>query len=95
MQGFINVWLLVKAIERTTSKELKAKGGEALKEALESSCNGEPIRLGDITPPMRYCPGSHLPFKSVYIVMYGEDGKMHFEGPVEAKGFDCVAATKG
>ena len=95
MQGFINVWLLVKAIERTTSKELQAKKGEALKEALESSCHGDPIRLGDITPPMRYCPGNHLAFKSVYIVLYGSDGKFHFLGPVEPKGFDCVAATKG
>jgi len=95
MQGFINVWLLVKAIERTTSKELLIKKGEALKEALESSCHGNPIRLGDITPPMRFCPGNHLPFKTVYIVLYGKDGKFHFLGPVEPKGFDCVAATRG
>jgi len=95
MQGFINVWLLVKAIERTTSTELMEKKGEALKEALESSCQSDPIQLGDITPPMRFCPGKHLPFTSVYIVVYGEDGKFHFEGPVSPEGFDCVAATQG
>ncbi len=95
MQGFMNVWLLVKAIERTTSKELLIKKGEALKEALESSCHGDPIRLGDITPPMRFCPGNHLPFKTVYIVMYGKDDKFHFLGPIEPKGFDCAAATSG
>ncbi|WP_058370169.1 ABC transporter substrate-binding protein [Pyrodictium occultum] len=93
MQGFINVWLLVKAITMTTSKDLQEKGGEALKMAIESSCNGEPIKLGDITPPMRYCPGSHLPFRTAYIVVYGEDGQFHFEGPIEAKGVDCVKAT--
>lgn len=95
MQGFINVWLLVKAIERATSQDIASKKGEALKEALESSCSGDPIKLGDITPPMRFCPGRHLPFKTVYIVLYGKDGKFHFLGPVEPKGFDCVAVTKG
>ena len=83
MQGFINVWLLVKAIERVDSKELIAKGGEALKEALESSCNGDPIRLGDITPPMRFCPGKHLPFTSVYVVVYNGTS-FQFEGPISA-----------
>jgi branched-chain amino acid transport system substrate-binding protein len=95
MQGFINVWLLVKAIERTASADLVQKKGEALKEALESSCSGDPIKLGDITPPMRFCPGKHLAFTSVYIVMYGEDGKFHFMGPASPQGFDCVAATQG
>jgi branched-chain amino acid transport system substrate-binding protein len=94
MQGFMNVWLLVKAIERTDSKALMEKKGEALKEALESSCNGDPIKLGDITPPMRYCPGSHLPFKSSYIVVW--DGKeFRFEGPITPSGVDCVKATTG
>ena len=92
MQGFINVWLLVKAIERTDSKTLLQKKGEALKEALESSCNGEPIKLGDITPPMRYCPGNHVPFRSSYIVVWnGKD--FVFEGPITPKGVDCVKAT--
>ncbi len=92
MQGFINVWLLVKAIERTTSEQLMKEKGAALKAALESSCNGEPIKLGDITPPMRYCPGNHLPFKSVYIVVW--NGKNFvFEGPITPKGIDCVKIT--
>ena len=92
MQGFMNVWLLVKAIERTDSKTLMEKKGEALKEALESSCNGQPIKLGDITPPMRYCPGSHLPFRSSYIVVW--DGKsFKFEGPITPSGVDCVKVT--
>ncbi|BES82712.1 ABC transporter substrate-binding protein [Pyrodictium abyssi] len=93
MQGFMNVWLLVKAISMVDSKTLKEKGGEALKEALESSCQGEPIKLGDITPEMRYCPGKHLPFTSSYIVVYGEDGEFHFEGPITPEGVDCVKAT--
>jgi len=92
MQGFMNVWLLVKAIERTDSKTLMEKKGEALKNALESSCNGDPIKLGDITPEMRYCPGNHLPFKSSYIVVW--DGKdFKFEGPITPEGVDCVKVT--
>ncbi len=92
MQGFMNVWLLVKAIERTTAKDLKEKGGEALKAALESSCKGDPIKLGDMTPEMRYCPGNHLPFRSSYIVVWnGKD--FVFEGPITPKGVDCVKAT--
>ncbi len=92
MQAFINTWLLVKAIERTTSQAIKEKGGEALKEALESSCNGEPIKLGDITPPMRYCPGKHLPFTTSYIVLWtGKD--FQFNGPIKPEGVDCVKVT--
>jgi branched-chain amino acid transport system substrate-binding protein len=89
MQGFINVWLLVKAIERTTSKQLLEMGGAALKQALESSCSGMPIRLGNITPPMRFCPGRHLAFTSAYIVVYGKDGRMHFYGPVQLNSTTC------
>ncbi|NOZ88568.1 MAG: ABC transporter substrate-binding protein [Crenarchaeota archaeon] len=92
MQGFMNVWLLVKAIERTTAKDLQERGGEALKEALESSCQGEPIKLGDITPEMRYCPGNHLPFKSSYIVIWDGE-KFVFHGPITPEGVDCVKAT--
>ncbi|MCE4602780.1 MAG: ABC transporter substrate-binding protein [Desulfurococcales archaeon] len=95
VQGFLNVWLLVQAIERTDSTSLQEKGGEALKAALESSCNGEPFRFGGLTADdVRFCPDSHLAHKKVYVVVFSSAGSLEIEGPYEAPGqVDCVKAT--
>ncbi|NPA05250.1 MAG: ABC transporter substrate-binding protein [Crenarchaeota archaeon] len=92
-QGFLNVWLLVQAIERLNSTTLLKGKGEAIKEALESSCHGKPFTFGGLAPPARYCPGRHLPYTSVWIILLGKDGKLHAEGPINVTGFDCVKAT--
>jgi len=92
LQGFLNVWLLVKALERLSSTDLMQKKGEAIKEVLEATCKGEPINFGDIASGIRYCPGRHLAFTSSYIVIW--DGKdFKFEGPITPKGIDCVKVT--
>jgi len=92
-QGFLNVWLLVQAIERLNSTTLVKEKGAAIKQALESSCQGEPFDFGDLAPPARFCPGRHLAHTIVWIVVLGEDGRLHVEGPIEVTDFDCVKAT--
>ncbi|MEB3774341.1 MAG: ABC transporter substrate-binding protein [Desulfurococcales archaeon] len=94
-QGFLNVWLLVQAIERTDSKSLQEKGGEAIKEALESSCNGEPFKFGGLTADdVRFCPNNHVAHSKVYIVEFTKEGKLKIEGPYQApKEVDCVKVT--
>ncbi len=95
VQGFLNVWLLVQAIERTDSTALQEKGGEALKAALESSCNGEPFKFGGLTADdVRFCPDSHLAHKKVYVVVFSDAGSLEIQGPYEAPSqVDCVKAT--
>jgi len=92
-QGFLNVWLLVQAIERLDSTTLVKGKGAAIKQALESSCQGEPFEFGGLAPPARYCPGRHLAHTTVWIVVLGEDGRLHVEGPIEVTDFDCVKVT--
>ncbi|MEB3788000.1 MAG: ABC transporter substrate-binding protein [Desulfurococcales archaeon] len=75
VQGFLNGWLLVQAIERTSSSQLLQHGGEALKESLESSCTGEPFTFGGLTAEeARFCPGHHSAFDKVFIMEVGVDG---------------------
>ena len=95
LQGFLNVWLLVQAIERVDSQSLQDKGGEALKQALESSCNGEPFTFGGLTADeVRFCPGEHLAHKKVFIVELTPQGRLAVSGPYEApQQVDCVKAT--
>ncbi len=95
LQGFINVWLLVQAIERTDSQSLQDTGGEAIKQALESSCNGESFTFGGLTADdVRFCPGEHLAHKKVFIVELTPNGNLQMTGPYEAPTqVDCVKAT--
>ncbi|MCE4600906.1 MAG: ABC transporter substrate-binding protein [Desulfurococcales archaeon] len=94
-QGFLNVWLLVQAIERTDSQSLQQKGGEALKAALESSCNGEPFSFGGLTADvLRFCPGNHVPYVKSYVVVLDTDGTFKIKGPFEPpKGANCAQIT--
>ncbi len=91
VQGFVNVWLLVKAIESVTSEDLLSRGGEALKEILES----QTFDFGGITAaPVKFQPGFHVPYKDVYIVMLAEDGSLVLEGKYSApEGIDCARVT--
>lgn len=95
VQGFLNVWLLIQAIERTDSNALQSQGGEALKAALESSCNGESFTFGGLTADdVRFCPDNHLAHKKVYVVVLNEAGSLEIQGPYEAPAqVDCVKAT--
>jgi branched-chain amino acid transport system substrate-binding protein len=92
-QGFLNVWLLVQAIERLDSKTLLERKGEAIKEALEASCEGRPFSFKGLAPEARYCPGRHLAHTTVWIVVLAEDGSLRVEGPISVTDFDCVKAT--
>ncbi len=94
-QGFLNVWLLVQAIERTDSKDLQDIGGEALKAALESSCQGEPFKFGGLTADeVRFCPDQHLAHKKVFIVEYTQNGNLEIMGPYTApENVDCAKVT--
>lgn len=92
-QGFLNVWLLVQAVQRLDSTTLTKEKGAAIKQALESSCQGEPFDFGGLAPLARFCPGRHLAHTTVWIVVLGEDGKLHVEGPIKVDDFDCVKAT--
>ena len=95
LQGFLNAWLLIQAIERLDSKTLMEKKGEAIKEALESSCQGEPFKFGGLAPDARYCPGRHLAHTQVWLVRLTSTGEFEFLGPISVEDFDCVEATTG
>jgi branched-chain amino acid transport system substrate-binding protein len=91
VQGFVNVWLLVKAIESVTSQDLLERRGEALKEALETY----EFDFGGITADtLRFKEGYHVPYKTVFIVLYSEDGSLKLVGKYTApEGIDCAAIT--
>ena len=94
LQGFLSAWLLVQAIERTTSQDLLTKGGEALKTVLESSCQGEPFDFKGLVAPARFCPGYHVPSKQAYLVLLDENGNFKLIGPEKApEGIDCAMIT--
>ena len=94
LQGFLSAWLLVQAIERTTSQDLLQKGGEAIKAALESSCQGDPFDFKGLVAPARFCPGNHVPSKQAYLVLLDENGNFKLIGPESApEGIDCAKIT--
>ncbi len=94
IQGFINNWLLVQAIERTDSKQILEYGGEALKNALEDSCTGVPFTFGGLTAEVaRFCPGYHGAFDTVFIISIGNDGSIMLAGTAEPpSGVSCKPA---
>ncbi|BAA80294.2 ABC transporter, substrate binding protein [Aeropyrum pernix K1] len=91
VQGFVNVWLLIKAIESVTSQDLQERGGEALKEALEANT----FDLGGITADtIDYEPGFHLAYRKVFIIKLGENGELQLMGKFEAPSqVDCARYT--
>ncbi len=91
VQGFLNVWLLVKAIEEVTSQDLLERKGEALKEVLESRT----FDFGGITAaPLRFQEGWHVPYKTVFIVFLAEDGSLQLKGKFTApEAIDCAKVT--
>ena len=94
LQGFLSAWLLVQAIERTTSQDLLQKGGEAIKEALESSCQGEPFDFKGLVAPAKFCPGYPVASKQAYLVLLDENGNFKLIGPETApEGIDCAKIT--
>lgn len=91
LQGFLNVWLLIKAIEKVDSKDLLERGGEAIKEVLET----EVFDFGGLTAgTLRFREGNHIPYTEVFIVVLGEDGELELAGKVKApEGVNCAQIT--
>lgn len=94
LQGFLSAWLLVQAIERVDSQALMDRGGEALKEALESSCQGQAFDFQGLVAPAKFCPGRHIASKQAYLVLLNDKGEFELKGPQSApEGIDCAQIT--
>ncbi len=94
LQGFLSAWLLVQAIERVDSQALQQKGGEALKEVLEASCQGQAFDFQGLIAPARFCPGRHIASDQAYLVLLNENGEFELRGPQKApEGIDCAQIT--